>query len=161
VIALDKENQDPAAKPLLSPRQAECLRGVVEFKSAKEIARDLGISPHAVEKHLRLCREKLGVATSAEAARIYARAVQGSDFPHYDVSHLVAGHQKGEQGLLPEQPVRPHCAELEDTYGALSPDHQLNPRQTLLAIAAISFLSIVGLLLLVASAEGIRRLVSG
>jgi len=52
--------------PKLSPRQEECLRGVLELKSAKEIARDLGISPHAVEKHLRVSREKYGVATSAE-----------------------------------------------------------------------------------------------
>ena len=40
--------------PKLSPRQEACLRGVLELKSAKEIARDLGISPHAVEKHLRV-----------------------------------------------------------------------------------------------------------
>ena len=62
--------EGPQAKPKLSPRQQECLRGVLQLKSAKAIARDLGISPHAVEKHLRVSREKYGVTSSAEAARI-------------------------------------------------------------------------------------------
>jgi DNA-binding CsgD family transcriptional regulator len=160
VVTLDKDDPESIANSMLSPRQTECLRGVLELKSAKEIGRDLGISPHAVEKHLRVCREKFGVTTSAEAARLYARTSRGSDFPHSELSDLVPTRRRVDEGPVLEQPVKPSVAVLEDTYGALSPDHPLTPRQTLLTIAAVSFVSIVGLLLLVACAEGIRRLVS-
>jgi DNA-binding CsgD family transcriptional regulator len=157
VISLDDEG---SATTILTARQAQCLRGVLELKSAKEIARDLGISPHAVEKHLRICREKFGVATSAEAARYFARQSRGNEFPHYDISDLVSGSHTRDGGPVLEQPATPNLAALEETYGALSDDHPLTPLQTLLAIAAVSFVSIVGLLLLVACAEGIRRLVT-
>ena len=43
--------------------------------------------------------------------------------------------------------------QLGDSNGALSLDHPLTPRQTLLTIAAVSFASIVGLLLLVLEGE--------
>lgn len=66
----------------LSERERESLEGVLAYKTAKEMARDLGISHHAVEKRLKRAREKLGAATSLEAARAYAdhygRAVSGS-----------------------------------------------------------------------------------
>lgn len=56
----------------LSERERESLEGVLAYKTAKEMARDLGISHHAVEKRLKRAREKLGAATSLEAARAYA-----------------------------------------------------------------------------------------
>ncbi|HEV2594602.1 MAG TPA: helix-turn-helix domain-containing protein [Sphingomicrobium sp.] len=149
----------PSAK--LSPRQEECLRGVLALKSAKEIARELGVSPHAVEKHLRLCREKFGVASSVEAARLFAREQQGSEYPYSDFSDLAGSSRPADEGPVLEQPLLPSLAELEDTHGALLADYPLTPRQTLLTIAAVSFASIVGLLLLVACAEGIRTLVTG
>src|SRR3982751_6909229 len=87
IVTMDKR-KDAYAKPKLSPRQIECLRGVLQLKSAKAIARDLGISPHAVEKRLRVSREKYGVATSAEAARMFAFEQQGSEIPPSDGSDL-------------------------------------------------------------------------
>lgn len=42
--------------------------------TAKEIALDLGVSHHAVEKRLKSARQKLGVATSLDAARLLAEA---------------------------------------------------------------------------------------
>lgn len=143
----------------LSPRQEECLRGVLQLKSAKEIARDLGISPHAVEKHLRLCREKIGVASSAEAARQFARADRGSENPHSEHSDLVYVGRTADEGAVLQLPSN-SSRRLEDINGAASPDRPFSPRQTLLTIAAVSFLSIVGLLLLVACAEAVRTLVT-
>lgn len=43
-------------------------------KSAKEIAVDLGISHHAVEKRLKMARTKLGATSSLEAARMLGEA---------------------------------------------------------------------------------------
>ena len=58
----------------LTERERECLRLWLEHKTAKEIALDLGISHHAVEKRLKMARTKLDVATSLEAARLLAEA---------------------------------------------------------------------------------------
>lgn len=145
----------PNTIPRLSERQEQCLRRVLEFKSAKEIARDLGISQHAVEKHLRVVREKFSVDSTADAARIFAAMEERKDFPPY-----------GSSDLPPELHVRHPAAVPDhargwvgDATGALSLNEQLTPRQTLLAILAVSFLSIVGLLLLVACAEGVKALV--
>ena len=147
--------------PKLSPRQEACLRGVLELKSAKEIARDLGISPHAVEKHLRVSREKYGVASSAEAARLFAFVQQGSEFPPSDVSDLPGSAFFEHQRLAFAPGAAPSMAGHEGNHRVSLADQPLRPRQTLLIIFAISFGSIVGLALLIAVAEGVRRLVSG
>lgn len=67
----------------LTPREKEVLRAWLAHKSAKEIALDLGITHHAVEKRLKMARTKLGAASSREAARMladsegYGQAVTG------------------------------------------------------------------------------------
>jgi DNA-binding CsgD family transcriptional regulator len=58
----------------LTEREKVCLRQWLNHKSAKEIASDLGISHHAVEKRLKLARTKLGATSSLEAARMLAQA---------------------------------------------------------------------------------------
>ena len=157
---MDKGAGAPAM-PKLSPRQEACLRGVLELKSAKEIARDLGISPHAVEKHLRVSREKYGVASSAEAARLFAFGQQGSEFPPSDVSDLPGSAFFEHQRLVLAPGTAPSMVGREGNHRVSLADQPLRPRQTLLIIFAISFGSIVGLALLIAVAEGVRRLVSG
>lgn len=58
----------------LTEREKVCLRQWLQHKSAKEIAADLRISHHAVEKRLKMARTKLGVASSLEAARMLSEA---------------------------------------------------------------------------------------
>lgn len=58
----------------LTPREKEVLRAWLDRKSAKEIALDLGITHHAVEKRLKMARTKLGAGSSLEAARMLASA---------------------------------------------------------------------------------------
>jgi DNA-binding CsgD family transcriptional regulator len=58
----------------LTEREKVCLRQWLEHKSAKEIAADLGISHHAVEKRLKMARTKLGATSSLNAARMLAEA---------------------------------------------------------------------------------------
>jgi DNA-binding CsgD family transcriptional regulator len=68
----------------LTEREKVCLRQWLQHKSAKEIAADLGISHHAVEKRLKMARTKLGATSSLEAARMlgeaegYGQTVTGS-----------------------------------------------------------------------------------
>jgi len=77
----------------LTDREKDCLRRWLRHQTAKEMALELGISPHAVEKRLKSARAKLGVTTSLEAARQLAAcegyqrtASQPPDLPAADVS---------------------------------------------------------------------------
>jgi len=66
------ENADRLAR--LTEREKQCLRQWLQHKSAKEIAVDLGISYHAVEKRLKMARIKLNAASSLHAARMLGQA---------------------------------------------------------------------------------------
>lgn len=70
------EAKNGANNPIttLTERERQALRGWLEHKTAKEIALDLGVSHHAIEKRLKTARLKLGVASSLEAARLLAEA---------------------------------------------------------------------------------------
>lgn len=58
----------------LTENERICLRHWLQHKSAKEIAVELNISHHAVEKRLKMARLKLDVTSSIDAARILAAA---------------------------------------------------------------------------------------
>jgi DNA-binding CsgD family transcriptional regulator len=66
------DDRDSLAR--LTEREKLCLRQWLQHKSAKEIAADLGISHHAVEKRLKMARTKLGATSSLEAARMLGAA---------------------------------------------------------------------------------------
>jgi DNA-binding CsgD family transcriptional regulator len=66
------DSRDTVAR--LTEREKVCLRQWLQHKSAKEIAADLHISHHAVEKRLKMARTKLGATSSLEAARILNEA---------------------------------------------------------------------------------------
>lgn len=61
---------DDLALSRLNHRQRECLRLVYRNLEAKEIARELGLSPHTVVEHLRDARRVLGASRSMHAARM-------------------------------------------------------------------------------------------
>ena len=65
---------DPQLLSRLTEREKVCLRQWLQHKSAKEIAADLGISHHAVEKRLKMARTKLGATSSLAAARMLDEA---------------------------------------------------------------------------------------
>lgn len=63
-----------AAVARLTPKERECLDRWLAHATSKEIALDLGITHHAVEKRLKSARAKLGVTSTLEAARLVAAA---------------------------------------------------------------------------------------
>jgi DNA-binding CsgD family transcriptional regulator len=65
---IDGRTRDALAR--LTDNEKECLRRRLRQQTAKEMALDLGISPHAVEKRLKMARTKLGLSSSLEAARL-------------------------------------------------------------------------------------------
>ncbi|MBU2498133.1 MAG: response regulator transcription factor [Proteobacteria bacterium] len=55
---------------LLTPRETEILQLIVEGRSTKEVAYDLGISVKTVESHRRRIMEKLGIHNIAELTKL-------------------------------------------------------------------------------------------
>jgi DNA-binding CsgD family transcriptional regulator len=66
------DDREPLSR--LTEREKVCLRQWLNHRSAKEIAADLGISHHAVEKRLKMARIKLGATSSLGAARMLGEA---------------------------------------------------------------------------------------
>lgn len=56
----------------LSPRERDCLRLVARAYSSKEIGRELGISHHTVDDHLKRAISMLEAPSRFEAARLFA-----------------------------------------------------------------------------------------
>ncbi|MEI9928814.1 MAG: helix-turn-helix transcriptional regulator [Sphingomonas sp.] len=56
----------------LTERQRSCLRLVGALANSKEIARELGISRHTVDEHIRVAMATLGLSSRYEAARALA-----------------------------------------------------------------------------------------
>jgi DNA-binding CsgD family transcriptional regulator len=65
----------PAVVPAgtLSAREREVLRWVAAGRRQADIAATLGLSTRTVENHLRRARQRLGVATTAQAVRAASR----------------------------------------------------------------------------------------
>jgi DNA-binding CsgD family transcriptional regulator len=135
----------------LTPRQRDCLRGVADYKSYKQIARDLGISDSMVEKHLRIAREKLGVGSTAEAARAFL-AAEGEAPPQVGLINLH-NLEPSPDKVFTHDELAGH--EYTET-GAADLDPPLSPLQTLSMIGRVALGSIVALTLLIACAEGLK-----
>jgi len=144
----------------LTDRQRACLRAVADHRTYKEIARDLGISDSMVEKHLRHAREKLGVGSTAEAARLFLLE-EGEAIPQGGFNHLpdppiphdedrAAGHQDAYIQGVPSG----------GTHEFADYDAPLSPVQTLSLIGRLVLGFIVGLSLLIASAEGLKAMLT-
>jgi two-component system response regulator DegU len=68
-----EEQARAGTAPPLSPRESEILQRVAYGSTTKEVARDLGISPHTVKTHLERIFEKLGATDRAQAVAIALR----------------------------------------------------------------------------------------
>jgi len=89
----------------LTPKQNEVLALLVEARTTKEIARELGISPSAVEQRVGAACRKMGVASRRELVRIYnERGDRASQADWYaDLSNLL-------ETILADEPVKPLIA---------------------------------------------------
>lgn len=78
------EGEPPPVERLaqLTPKERDCLRMVLENRSSKQIARELGISQTSVDTHVRRARAKLGISDRYAAARLLAAWETGSAAEH-------------------------------------------------------------------------------
>jgi DNA-binding CsgD family transcriptional regulator len=107
----------------LTAKQREVLDLLIEHKTSKEIARDLGISPHTVDQRIQFAKEKLGATSRSEVAQLYRRLLEICGQLTYQESPIAApiaiadnggGTQAGPLTALrrrerpyPAQPLRP------------------------------------------------------
>src|SRR5690606_13573730 len=74
------------------------LRRRLRHQTAKEMALASGVSPHAVEKRLKMARAKLGLSSSLEAARLLA-ASEGYQRTGPQAADLSAGPPRSDKRL--------------------------------------------------------------
>lgn len=141
----------------LTDRQQACLRGFIERKTAKQIGRELGISHHAVEQHLKAARKKLDARDSTEAARKYLAYVTATAKPYYGEPELSFRTVNPPSS---EQPERGSTVLRDSATDGPELIQTLSIRQTLLAIGVCGLAGIIILALIVAVADGVARLAS-
>jgi DNA-binding CsgD family transcriptional regulator len=144
-----------ADMPRLTERQCQCLEGFIARKTAKQVGRDLGITHHAVEQHLKAARKKLGTADTLEAARLYASQAHATVEPYYatpEVSYRPGKDHSRRQPMQGNAFLRDSATEQAGMVQALS------ARQTLVAIGLCGFGMIAILSLIVAVANGVGQL---
>lgn len=73
----------------LTGKQRQVLDLLIQHKTSKEIARELGISPHTVDQRIQFAREKLGAQTRGEAAVAYRRLLETCGHATYEDSGIA------------------------------------------------------------------------
>ena len=142
----------PKAEPQLTERQLECLEGFWQRKSAKQIGHELEISDHAVNKHLAVVRRRLGVNSTAEAARMVFEGTRKTAINYYSQELGV----QDAIGLSDQNLASGYfVSEVAGDQGLIN---TLGPSLTLLAILAVAIGSIFAVAALIAAAQGLAQL---
>ena len=140
--------------PELTERQRQCLEGFLERKTAKQIGRELGISHHAVEQHLKAARRKLGAQDTGEAARRYFAGGHTTAEPYYAAPEVPLADAHGAWNGQPKWSSLLRDV-ATDGLAALQP---LTARQTLIAIGVCGLGMMAILALIIAVADGVAQL---
>lgn len=81
----------------LTDGQLDCLRLVDQHLSSKEIAVELGISPHTVDQRVRQALQTLGVSRRSQAARIVAQYSEPYQRLIHQSPYIEAAVDRSEQ----------------------------------------------------------------
>lgn len=90
----------------LSEGQLDCLRLVAQHLSSKEIALELGISPHTVDQRIRQALGILGVSRRAQAARIVAHYCEPYQGLIHQSPYIEPGAPASDQGSAISNQIR-------------------------------------------------------
>jgi DNA-binding CsgD family transcriptional regulator len=178
-VAHDEEMKQRVAR--LTPGQLDCLRLVNEHLLSKEIATELGISPHTVDQRIRQALGILGVDRRAQAARLVAQycgpyqrlihqsphipAGRQSGHPQAAVSHQIRHADRaggaGEAGFLTEQRPASIWPSLQPPFATRSnPRNEMSVGQRLFWIAAIAIGAAFAAGMYLAGLESLARLLN-
>jgi DNA-binding CsgD family transcriptional regulator len=172
---------DPLAQRVakLTAGQLDCLKLVDQHLSSKEIAAELGISPHTVDQRVRQSLQILGVERRSQAARIvaqysgpYQRLIHQPPYipaePRTGHSEAAVSHQirhadrAGEAGgasFLTEQRPASFWPSLQPPFATRSnPRNEMSVGQRLFWIAAIAIGAAFSAGMYLAGLESLARL---
>ena len=90
----------------LTAKQAEVLDLLLQHKTTKQIARDLGIAPNTVDARIAAVREKWGTTDRKATARVYAHLLETCEKSPCGFSRLDRDLTP-DHGLLRELPGSP------------------------------------------------------
>ena len=163
----------------LSQGQLDCLLLVDQHLSSKEIAAELGISPHTVDQRVRQSLHILNVERRAQAARIvarysgpYQRLIHQSPYiepeprsghPDPAVSHQIRHADRaggtGGAGFLTEQRPASFWPPLQPPFATRSnPRNEMNVGQRLFWIVTIAIGAAFSAGMYLAGLESLARL---
>jgi len=165
----------------LSDRQLDCLRLVAQNLSSKEIAVELGISPHTVDQRIRGALQILGVERRAQAARIvteaagpyqrlihqppYIAAVPPTDQQEGAISHQIRHADRaggiGETGLQTEQSSLLRSPLVLPFATRINPRNEMGLGQRLAWIIGISIGATFSAGMFLAGLESLSRMLAG
>lgn len=142
----------------LSTRERDCLALVADGFTSKEIAAQLGISPHTVDQHLKTVVRKTGTVSRQEAARLFKAGLPqplGNQRPDIvtPLSDAAAwSSQPNEDPLSSLSVEEPAPATFQPTPGMERPSsmetqgarNDLRASQTLLLIGALTAALLIG-----------------
>ena len=182
-VAGENSAPDPMAARVaqLSAGQLDCLRLVDQHLNSKEIAAELGISPHTVDQRIRQSLAILGVERRAQAARIvaqhhapYQRLLHQS--PHipaeprsgqteaavsHQIRHADRAGEAGGASFLTEQRPAPFWPSLQLPFATRSnPRNEMSVGQRLFWIAAIAIGAAFSAGMYLAGLESLARLLA-
>ena len=101
----------------LSEGQLDCLRLVAQHLSSKEIAVELGISPHTVDQRVRQALHTLGVGRRSQAARIVAQCSEPYQRLIHQPPHIEAAAAPGDQRGAVSTQIR-HADRAGEAWGS-------------------------------------------
>jgi DNA-binding CsgD family transcriptional regulator len=163
----------------LSAGQLDCLRLVDQHLSSKEIAVELGISPHTVDQRVRQSLQILGVARRAQAARIvakyrgpYQRLIHQAPYipaePESGHSEAAVSHQirhadragkAGGSGFITEQRPESFWSSLQPPFATRSnPRNEMSVGQRLFWVVTIAIGAAFSAGMYLAGLESLARL---
>jgi DNA-binding CsgD family transcriptional regulator len=172
---------DPVAHRVarLSQGQLDCLLLVDQHLNSKEIAAELGISPHTVDQRVRQSLQILGVERRSQAARVVAQysgpyqrlihqppyipadslSVQPEAAVSHQIRHADRAGEAGGAGFLTEQRPASFWPSLQPPFATRSnPRNEMSVGQRLFWIAAIAIGAAFSAGMYLAGLESLARL---
>ena len=101
----------------LTQGQLDCLRLVAQHLSSKEIAAELGISPHTVDQRIRQSLHTLGVSRRSHAARLVAQHTEPYQRLIHQSPHIEPARAPGEPGSAASNQIR-HAGRAGEAWGS-------------------------------------------